>query len=101
MPQIAKHVTSGDYRTLETFIGVEATVRFIGPRGAHVKIRYGVGIFGKDAQKKTLNGDPTYLEISKYLSLSRARVQIKVSHTQDVSYYVESRGVAGTPSVPY
>jgi hypothetical protein len=72
-------VQSGDWRTLATIWNASALARFVGPAGASVKIRYGVGWFGWDSQKQTLNGfNQKQLSVSKTASVSRARIQIKV-----------------------
>lgn len=73
---------SGDWRTLATLWNASALARFVGPSGATVKIRYGVGWFGWDSQKQTLNGSTIkQLSVSKTASVSRARIQIKVPAT--------------------
>jgi hypothetical protein len=72
-------VQSGDWRTLATIWNASAIARFVGPAGASVKIRYGVGWFGWDSQKQTLDGfNLKQLSVSKTASVSRARIQIRV-----------------------
>jgi hypothetical protein len=72
-------VQSGDWRTLATLWNASAIARFVGPAGASVKVRYGVGWFGWDSQKQTLDGfNLKQLSVSKTASVSRARIQIRV-----------------------
>jgi hypothetical protein len=52
-------VTEGGWRTLETFFNASAVGVFEEPSGAAIKVRYGVGLFGLDGQKQTLNGQTT------------------------------------------
>lgn len=81
------HVTAGGWRTLHTFFRTEATGVFRLPAGAHIKVRYGVGILGWDGQKQTLDGTATrQLEITKGASTARARMQIRVPVDTDVEY---------------
>ncbi len=81
------HVKKGGWRTLETFWNAKATIVIRGPKGAEVKIRYGV-IFGKDSQKKKLDGSrPVKLTVGT-ASLVRARFQIRVPFDTDIAYYV-------------
>ncbi len=82
-----KHVTSGDWRTLEWFFNAGGTAFFEGPIGAEIKVRYGVGWLGKDRQKQKLDGKTRKLQVGGW-SLTRARVQIKVPETGDIRYDV-------------
>lgn len=52
-----KRITSGGWRTVETFWNAAGTAFFKAPAGAQIKVRYGVGWFGFDRQKQTLNGN--------------------------------------------
>jgi len=91
---VTKHITKGDWRTVEWFFNANGTAFFKAPAGAQIKVRYGVGWFGFDRQKQTLNGsDYKKLEVGVG-SLGRARMQIKVSQTTDVTYDVYGGGVA-------
>ena len=83
-----KHVTSGDWRTLEWFFNAGGTAFFEQPAGAEIKVRYGVGWFGKDRQKQKLDGTTRKLQVGGGSSLTRARMQIKVQRTGDVRYDV-------------
>jgi hypothetical protein len=49
-----KTVQPGDWRTLESGWNVHFFVQFLLPRGAQVKVRYGLGWLGWDSQKQTL-----------------------------------------------
>jgi hypothetical protein len=80
-------VRSGDWRTLETYVNAAAIGVFNDPAGAQIKVRYGVGIFGFDRQKQTLDGSTNKrLDVGKTASLSRARMQIKVNRDTEVTY---------------
>jgi hypothetical protein len=82
-----KFVGKGDWRTLETFFNASATGTFEDPSGALIKVRYGVGFFGFDRQKQTLDGESVKrLEVGSGGSLARARMQIRVNRDADVTY---------------
>jgi hypothetical protein len=51
-----KRIASGGWRTVESFWNASGTAFFKTPSGAQIKDRYGVGWFGFDRQKQTLNG---------------------------------------------
>ena len=97
-----KHVTSGGWRTVESFWNASGTAFFKAPSGAQIKVRYGVGWFGFDRQKQTLNGRD-FRKLSVGLgSLGYARMQVKVSQTTDVTYDVYGDGVArSSPEIPF
>jgi hypothetical protein len=82
-----KRVNSGDWRTLEWFFGGGGTAFLQLPVGAHIKVRYGVGWFGKDRQVQRLDGQIRKLQVGLW-SATRARMQIKVPTTVDVAYDV-------------
>lgn len=89
-----KHITSGDWRTVEWFWNGKGTAFFKAPAGAKIKVRYGLGWFGFDRQEQTLNGvDYKKLDVGLG-SLARARMQMKVSQTVDVTYDIDGGGVA-------
>ena len=90
-----KHVTKGDWRTLETFWNVTTTAFFKSPPGAIIKIRYGGGwIFAADRQKQTLDGhDYKKLSVSRW-SVLVSRIQILTGVDTDVVYDVEPSSVA-------
>ena len=91
-----KRVESGKWRTLESFWNAKGTAFFRAPSGAKIKVRYGVGWFGFDRQEQTLNGsDFKKLEVGMG-SVARARMQMRVSQTADVTYDVYGGGVAVT-----
>lgn len=80
-----KYVQSGSWRTLETLWNAGAQGFFRLPAGAQIKVRRGVGWFGWDTQKQTLDGVNTKsLSVGKSLILSR--MQMKVSQSTYVSY---------------
>ena len=97
-----KRVTGSDWRTVESFWNAAGTAFFRTPSGAQIKVRYGVGWFGFDRQKQTLNGRD-FRKLSVGLgSLGYARMQVKVSQTTDVVYDVYGDGVARSlPEIPF
>ena len=52
----ANQIASGSWRTVESFWNARGTAFFKAPSGAQIMDRYGVGRFGFDRQKHTLNG---------------------------------------------
>jgi len=98
----SKFVKAGDWRTIEWFFNSSAKVVFRDPAGARIKVRYGLGWFGFDRQKQTLDGfkDKT-VEVGGAGSVARARVQMRVSTSTDVAYAVvlpggpQPEGVSG------
>lgn len=97
-----KRIEAGDWRTVESFWNAKGTGFFRLPIGASIKVRYGVGFLGFDSQKQTLTGSD-YKQLSVGIgSVSRARMQIKVSQTTDITYDVEGGGIAvTTPKIPF
>jgi hypothetical protein len=78
-------VQSGSWRTLETLWNAEAGALFRLPAGAQIKVRRGVGWFGWDTQKQTLDGINTKnLSVGK--SYIPSRMQMKVSQSTYVTY---------------
>jgi hypothetical protein len=97
-----KHITSGEWRTVESFFNASGTAFFRAPSGARIKVRYGVGFLGFDRQTQTLNGSD-YKKLTVGLgSVARARMQIRVSQNTDVTYDVYGGGVAvTTPEIEF
>jgi len=97
-----KHITSGDWRTVESFWNARGTAFFKAPNQAQIKVRYGVGWLGFDRQQQTLNGhDYKTLEVGLG-SLGYARMQVHVQTTTDVTYDVYGGGVARlSPEIPF
>ena len=97
-----KHITSGGWRTVESFWNASGTAFFKAPSGAKIKVRYGVGWFGFDRQKQTLNSRD-YKKLTVGLgSLGYARMQVSVSQTTNVTYDVYGGGVAvSSPEIPF
>ncbi len=97
-----KYIKAGDWRTIESFWNAVGTAFFRLPAGASIKVRYGLGFLGFDRQKQTLNGSD-YKELSVGIgSVARARMQIKVSQSTDVTYDIYGNGVAvTTPEIPF
>lgn len=100
-----KRIKKGSWETVEWFWNAGGRAFFKAPAGASIKVRYGVGWFGKDRQKQTLNGsDLRELEVGNLFSLSRARMQIKVSQTTDVTYDIylgDLETIPVTPEIPF
>ncbi len=79
-----KRVKANGWRTLEWGVNASFHIRFFLPRGATVKVRKGLGWFGWDSQKTTLNGqNPVILHVS---GIVPSRVQIYVRTDADVTY---------------
>lgn len=97
-----KRIKKGKWRTVESFWNAKGTAYFRAPADARIKVRYGVGWFGFDRQKKTLNGTD-YKKLSVGAgSISRARMQIKVSNSADITYEVHGGGIQfKTPKVRF
>jgi len=100
-----KFVTTGGWRTLETFWGQSATGFFHLPGGADIRVRYGGNKWWNSSvrQEQTLNGDRVFsLSIGSIGSLVRARMQMRrVKHDQDVTYHIITGGVVSTPKIPF
>jgi hypothetical protein len=97
-----KRITSGGWRTVESFWNASGTAFFRAPAGAQIKVRYGYGWFGFDRQKQTLNGSDFKRLGVGYGSVAYARMQVKVSKTADVTYDVYGGGVATpSPDIPF
>jgi hypothetical protein len=80
-----KYVQSGSWRTLATLWNAAAQGLFRLPTGAQIKVRRGVGWFGWDTQKQTLDGVNTKsLSVGK--SYIPSRMQMKVSQSTYVTY---------------
>ncbi|MEO2045886.1 MAG: hypothetical protein ABGX16_04865 [Pirellulales bacterium] len=97
-----KHVKKGGWRTLENYWNAKATIVFVKPAGATVKIRYGSTkkYFGKDRQKQRLKGNQAVvLKVGSY-SAVRARVQIYVEVDTDVNYDLTPGGV-NSVTIPF
>lgn len=82
-----KQVNSGDWRTLEWFVGAGGTAFLRLPLGAQIKVRYGVGWAGYDRQVQRLDGNVRKLQVGLW-SATRARMQIKVASSTQVTYDV-------------
>ncbi len=79
-------VKKGDWRTLVSLWNADATTFFRDPAGAEIKVRYGLGIFGFDAQKQKLDGrNEKRLSVGGG-SVAYARMQIRVPFDTTVAY---------------
>ncbi len=85
---------AGDWRTLETFFGAgDAQGVFRRPAGARIKVRYGVGWFGFDRQRQTLDGtNAKTLDVGSNGAKARARMQMRVNQDAEVSYVLHLPG---------
>jgi hypothetical protein len=91
------HLTPGSWWTLETITGNTGRVTwtFQMPAGVHVKIRYGIGIFGWDSQRQLTDGvAPKRLSVSGWVV--RARLQAGV-HTPLVVGWTHGTEGPGNP----
>jgi hypothetical protein len=97
-----KRITSGGWRTIETFWNAKGTAFFKAPAGAQIKIRYGIGWLGFDRQKQTLDST-NYKKLSVgNVSVAYACMQISVPSTTDVVYDVYGGGIAvSTPEIDF
>jgi hypothetical protein len=95
-----KRIRSGSWQTVEWYFNATGFAFFRAPAGTSIKVRYGVGAFGKDRQKKTLNGrEYNRLIVTAGFSLARARMQVRVPQTTDVTYdvYLGDPNIIVTP----
>ena len=82
-----KFVKAGDWRTIEWFWNVKATLFFAGPAGAWVKVRYGDGWpFGWDSQKQMLDGRQYKRLVVGFASAAYARVQMRVAADMPIGF---------------
>ena len=97
-----KHIRSGSWGTIESFWNAKGTAFFRAPAGARIKVRYGAGVLGFNSQEQTLNGsDYKKLAVGSG-SVARARMQVRVSQSTDVTYDVYGGGVAvNTPEIRF
>ncbi len=96
-----KFIKKGDWRTVEWFFNTGGIAYFRNPAGASIKVRYGVGWFGKDRQKQKLDGtNYKRLSVGRW-SLTRARMQIKVEKDTEVTYDVVPAGSPAGPTVRF
>ena len=98
--QVTKHVMSGGWRTLEWFFGGTGTAFFEAPPEAQIKVRFGLGWFGFDSQKQTLDGHTRKKLTVGRSSYARARFQIKVTKTTDVTYLIFPGNIDDSPPFP-
>jgi len=97
-----KHISSGNWRTVESFWNAKGTAFFQAPAGAQIKVRYGIGWFGFDRQKQTLDGVEYKKLVVGLGSLGRARMQIRVAQTADVTYDLYGDGlVRPSPEISF
>ncbi|NND33612.1 MAG: hypothetical protein HKN76_13560 [Saprospiraceae bacterium] len=97
-----KFIKKGKWRTIESFFNTGGMAYFRNPAGASIKVRYGIGWFGKDRQKQKLTGTSyKRLTVGKW-SLTGARMQIKVSTDTEVTYdVVPAESPLGVPSIRF
>lgn len=97
-----KRANAGSWTTLEWFWNTTGTAFFREPRGGIIKIRYGVGWFGWNSQRQTLDGNTIKKLVAGRASVAYARMQIHVVVTGDVRYDVYPGDVAITsPEIPF
>ena len=97
-----KRIKPGKWRTVETAWNAKLAIVFKAPAGAKVKVRYGLGWFGKDRQKNELDGvSYKTLNVGR-ASIAYARFQIKVDRPVDVTYAAIAGGIANrTGNIPF
>jgi hypothetical protein len=95
-----KRVNPGGWRTLEWFFGGSGTAFFDAPARARIKVRFGVGWFGFDRQSQTLDGRPFKRLAVGLSSFGRARFQIAVTETTDVTYQIFPGNILDSPPPP-
>jgi hypothetical protein len=94
-----KHITHGDWRTIESAWNAQFWLSFFLPKGAQIKVRYGGGWpFGWDSQNQTLDGLHTKILKVTGSSIVYARVQVKVQHDADVTYTYFAGPFNGLPN---
>ncbi len=88
-----RFVKKGKWRTLETHWS-RAKIKFFfrGPRGAKIRVKYGVGWFSKTRQKQTLDGNNVKTISIGTWGLTRAKIQMKVSVDSNVTYDIQAIG---------
>jgi hypothetical protein len=87
-----KCVSSGDWRTLETFWNTTATGWFQSPAGAEIRVKYGVGWLSVSRQRQTLDGYALKsLQVGAWSKIG-ARMQIRVPQTTCVTYRIAFEG---------
>ena len=96
-----KHVRAGKWRTLESFWNAKAVAFFRETNGAQIKVRYGIGWFGKDGQKQSLNGFDIKKLIVGIGSIAYARIQMKVPRDINVTYDIYPGTVTVTAPVAF
>jgi len=82
-----KHVTPGDWRTLEWTFNQGAAMGVLLPAGARIKVSHWIW----SSQEQVLDGQHV-----KILQTSFGKFQIRVNAPVDVNYSWESRGGPGT-----
>ena len=97
-----KRIKKSKWRTVASFWNAKGTAFFRAPAYTKIKVRYGVGWFGFDRQKKTLNGTD-YKKLSVGIgTVSRARMQVKVAESVDITYEIHGGGIQfSTPKVRF
>jgi hypothetical protein len=89
-----QHVKSGEWHTLEWFWNASGTAFFRMPSDARIRVRYGVGFLRSNSQQQTLDGSRYKKLTVGGASIVRARMQIKVARSTDVTYEIHGGGVA-------
>jgi len=86
-------VSAGGFRTLATLWNTTASAQFRCPRGAEIRVRYGVGWFSKNRQQQTLDcNTDKRLSIGSSWSKFGARMQIKVPASGNVTWSYITEG---------
>ena len=72
---------------MEWFFGSSGHLRFYGPAGVQIKVRYGIGWLGWDSREQTLDGASfKTLSVGSGGSYGRARMQARTAQTTQLTY---------------
>lgn len=97
-----KYIESGSWRTVERFWNARATAFFRAPRGARIRVRYGLGFARVNRQTQTLDGREYKRLRVGVGSFAYARMQVRVAQSSWVKYDLLPGSVAvTTPSIAF
>ena len=89
MATVENDIRAGGWRTVFTMWGSGVDVRgvFTRPAGMRIKVRYGVGWFGFDRQRQTLDGiNPKTLSVGGTTTYLRVRFQVRVQSSTRITW---------------
>lgn len=89
----AAFVKGGKWRTIAThWSTAKARFYFRRPAGAKIRLRYGVGWFSVNRQKKTLDGQNEKIISVGFWSATRSKVQVRSDRDINFDYDYEPLG---------